>query len=90
VRPVIGRFAEGAVLVFAAHAIGVGRSTDDLSSRDTTRWGCFVGWVHSPAALIWTFRQGGGQMTLTTFHLAPDSGPVATHLLEQLMQQVAG
>lgn len=49
-----------------------------------------MGWVHSPAALIWTFRQGGGQMTLTTFHLAPDSGPVATHLLEQLMQQVAG
>lgn len=48
------------------------------------------GWVHSPAALIWTFRQGGGQMTLTTFHLAPESGPVATHFLEQLMQQVAG
>lgn len=49
-----------------------------------------MGWVHSPAALIWTFRQGGGQMTLTTFHLAPESGPVATHFLEQLMQQVAG
>lgn len=63
---------------------------DPVRHRDEVPAGMFVGWVHSPAALIWTFRQGGGQMTLTTFHLAPESGPVATHLLEQLMQQVAG
>jgi hypothetical protein len=62
---------------------------DPVRHRDEVPAGMFVGWVHSPAALIWTFRQGGGQMTLTTFHLAPESGPVATHLLEQLMQQVA-
>jgi hypothetical protein len=48
--------------------------------------GMFVGWVHSPAALVWSFPQGRGQVTLTTLHVAPESGAVATALLEQLLQ----
>jgi hypothetical protein len=47
----------------------------------------FVGWVHAPAAIVWTFPQGRGTVTLTTFRVAPESGPVATLLLEQLLQQ---
>ncbi|MES1239806.1 MAG: hypothetical protein ABUL57_02990, partial [Chloroflexota bacterium] len=51
--------------------------------------GMFVGWVHSPAALIWGFPQGRGRIKLTTLHLAPESGPVATALLEGLIQRSA-
>lgn len=43
-------------------------------------------WVHAPAALLWTFRQGEGTVTVTTLKLAPESGPVATVLLEDLIQ----
>jgi hypothetical protein len=49
----------------------------------------FVGWVHSPAALVWEFRQGRGTVTLTTLHVAPEEGPVATALLEGLLQRAA-
>ena len=49
----------------------------------------FVGWVHSPAALVWTFRQGRGTVTLTTLRVAPEDGPVATALLEGLLQRAA-
>lgn len=49
----------------------------------------FVGWVHTPAALVWTFRQAGGAVTLTTFRVAPETGPVATALLERLVQHAA-
>jgi hypothetical protein len=48
--------------------------------------GMFVGWVHAPAALLWSFAQGRGQMTVTTFKLAPEHGPIATILLEELIQ----
>jgi hypothetical protein len=57
--------------------------------RDEVPCGMFVGWVHSPAALIWTFRQGRGVVTITTLHVAPESGPVATALLEGLLQRAA-
>ena len=57
--------------------------------RDEVPAGMFVGWVHAPAALVWTFRQGRGAVTLTTFRVAPESGPVATLLLERLIQQAA-
>jgi hypothetical protein len=49
----------------------------------------FVGWVHAPGAIVWSFRQGRGAVTVTTFRVAPESGPVATLLLEQLIQQAA-
>jgi hypothetical protein len=60
-----------------------GRHLDEVTG------GMFVGWVHSPAALIWTFPQGRGRITVTTLHLAPESGAVATALLEGLIQRAA-
>jgi len=57
--------------------------------RDEVPAGMFVGWVHTPAANVWTFRQGQGVVTLTTFRVAPESGPVATLLLERLIQHAA-
>jgi hypothetical protein len=48
----------------------------------------FVGWVHEPAALLWAFAQGSGSVVLTTFRLAPESGPVATTLLACLIEQL--
>ena len=51
--------------------------------------GMFVGWVHAPAALEWRFAQGAGSITLTTFRLAPESGPVATALLDRLIHRAA-
>ena len=57
--------------------------------RDEVAAGMFVGWVRAPAALHWTFRQGRGAVTLTTLRVAPETGPVATALLEQLIRQAA-
>jgi len=57
--------------------------------RDEVIAGMFVGWVHSPAALVWSFPQGRGRITLTTLHVAPEAGPVATALLENLLQGAA-
>jgi hypothetical protein len=51
--------------------------------------GMFAGWVHAPAALIWTFPQGRGTLTVTTFGVAPESGPVATIMLDELVSQAA-
>jgi hypothetical protein len=59
---------------------------DPQRHRDEVPAGMFVGWVHTPAALVWTFRQGRGAVTLTTLRVAPESGPVATLLLERLIQ----
>ncbi|MDQ3880673.1 MAG: hypothetical protein M3295_06350 [Chloroflexota bacterium] len=59
---------------------------DPRQHRDEVVSGMFVGWLHEPAALIWSFAQGAGSVTLTTFRLAPESGPVATMLLEGLLQ----
>jgi hypothetical protein len=52
--------------------------------------GMFVGWVHTPAALEWTFAQGLGQVTLTTFRVAPERGPVADTLFARLIARAAG
>jgi hypothetical protein len=49
----------------------------------------FVGWVHAPAAIEWRFPQGAGSITLTTFRVAPEAGPVATHLLDRLLRRAA-
>lgn len=58
--------------------------------RDEVIAGMFAGWVHAPAALIWGFPQGRGRLTATTFRLAPEDGPVATAMLEGLLQLSAG
>ncbi|MFN2418318.1 MAG: glycoside hydrolase family 2 protein [Candidatus Limnocylindria bacterium] len=60
---------------------------DPVKHRDEVPSGMFVGWVHAPAALIWEFRQGDGVITVTTLRLAPESGPVATTMLDCLIQQ---
>jgi hypothetical protein len=60
------------------------RHTDEVTA------GMFVGWVHAPAAVLWRFRQGRGVVTATTFKLAPEDGPVATVLLEDLVQAGGG
>ncbi|HUP54826.1 MAG TPA: hypothetical protein VM408_04910, partial [Methylomirabilota bacterium] len=62
---------------------------DPERHRQEVTAGMFVGWVHTPAALIWEFLQGRGSVTLTTFRVAPESGPVATVLLEGLLQRAA-
>ena len=48
--------------------------------------GMFAGWVHEPVALAWSFAQGDGRMTLTTLHVAPETGPVATALRTGLVE----
>ena len=60
---------------------------DPVRHRDEVTSGMFVGWVHAPAALVWSFTQGSGAVTLTTFRVSPERGPVATALLENLIQQ---
>ena len=59
---------------------------DPRQHRDEVKGGMFVGWLHEPAATIWSFRQGAGVVTLTTFCLSPEYGPVATLMLEHLLQ----
>jgi Glycosyl hydrolases family 2, sugar binding domain/Glycosyl hydrolases family 2, TIM barrel domain/Glycosyl hydrolases family 2 len=62
---------------------------DPAKHADEVPAAMFVGWVHAPAALIWSFQQGAGSMTLTTFRLAPERGPVATVLLDDLVHMAA-
>jgi hypothetical protein len=62
---------------------------DPQRHADEVSAGMFVGWIHAPAALLWSFPQGAGQLTITTFHLSPEAGPVATAMLEGLLQQAA-
>ena len=62
---------------------------DPKRHRDEVAAGMFVGWVRAPAAILWTFNQGRGAVTLTTFRVAPEAGPVATLLLERLIQHAA-
>lgn len=62
---------------------------DPIRHRDEVSAGMFAGWVHAPAAVIWSFKQGAGAVTLTTFRVCPERGPVATALLEELIQQSA-
>jgi hypothetical protein len=57
--------------------------------REEVEAGMFVGWVHTPAAIEWRFPQGKGTITLTTFRVAPESGPVASHLLGRLIERAA-
>lgn len=63
---------------------------DPARHRDEVPAGIFAGWVQAPAALTWTFPQGRGRLTVTTFRLAPESGPVATVMLDELVAYAAG
>jgi hypothetical protein len=59
---------------------------DPVAHRDEVIAGIFSGWVHAPAALVWSFPQGRGRLTLTTFRLAPESGPLATVMLRSMVE----
>ena len=62
---------------------------DPVRHRDEVVAGMFVGWVHEPAALTWGFAQGAGVIILTSFRLVPEAGPLATTMLEALVQRLA-
>ena len=62
---------------------------DPARDRDDVVAGMFAGWVHAPVALVWRFPQGKGQLTLTTFRVAPERGPIATALLEGLIRHAS-
>jgi hypothetical protein len=59
---------------------------DPQLHTDEVPAGMFSGWIHAPAALIWTFPQGEGWLTVTTMRVAPESGPVADVLLDGLIE----
>ena len=58
---------------------------DPATHSDEVTAGMFAGWVHAPAALTWSFPRGRGRITLTTLHVAPERGPVATVLRTALL-----
>jgi hypothetical protein len=62
---------------------------EPTTHRDEVPAGMFVGWIHAPAALVWGFGQGDGLFVLTTFRLAPESGPLATSMLDSLIEKLA-
>ena len=77
---------DGVATVVSGYAGG----TEDSPSYDEVSAGMFVGWVHAPAAIEWRFPQGAGSITLTTFRVAPEAGPVACHLLDRLVRRASG
>jgi hypothetical protein len=58
---------------------------DPTQHADEVLAGMFAGWVHAPVALAWSFSHGKGRLTITTFHVAPERGPVATVLRSALV-----
>lgn len=62
---------------------------DPARHADEVTAGMFAGWIHAPAGLVWTFPQGRGRLTVTTFRVAPEAGPVATLLLDRLIRAAA-
>ena len=45
--------------------------------------GMFAGWLHAPAAITWRCAIGAGALTITTFRLGADRGPMAAALLAE-------
>jgi hypothetical protein len=62
---------------------------DVAAPLDGVEVGLFAGWVHSPAALLANVRHGAGRLLATTLRLAPEDGPIATALLESLIQRAS-
>jgi Glycosyl hydrolases family 2, sugar binding domain/Glycosyl hydrolases family 2, TIM barrel domain len=60
---------------------------DRAAGADVVEVGMFSGWVRRPAALLMSFRQGAGHVIVTTLRVAPEEGPVATAVLESLVQR---
>jgi len=78
-------FAYQAVL--ADHVL---RGYQPSEHADEVAAGMFVGWVHAPVALLWSFPQGRGQLTVTTLNVADQDGPVARVLRDALVRLAAG
>ena len=81
------RILDGAYHEIAPDHVLLGH--DPVRHGDEVDAGMFVGWIHEPAALLWQFDQGKGSIAMTTFHLAPESGPVATTMLQCLIERIA-
>jgi hypothetical protein len=64
----------------------------DVATRsDGVEVGLFSGWVHNPAALLADLRHGAARLAATTLRVSPEEGPVATAMLESLVQRtIAG
>ena len=62
---------------------------DVASPTDGVRVGLFSGWVHSPVGLLASIDHDGRRIVVTTLRLAPEDGPIATVMLETLIQEAA-
>ncbi|MEO7296538.1 MAG: hypothetical protein ABIZ57_10360, partial [Candidatus Limnocylindria bacterium] len=62
---------------------------DATLHADEVSAGMFVGWIHDPVALIWSFSHGHGRVTVTTLKVAPERGPIATVLRDALIAGAA-
>jgi hypothetical protein len=59
---------------------------DPTEHADEVWAGMFVGWVHAPAALLWTFPQGRGRLTVTTLRVSDTASPVACLLRDAIIR----
>ncbi len=62
---------------------------DPTLHADEVSAGMFVGWIHDPVALVWSFPHGHGRVTVTTLKVAPERGPIATVLRDALIAGAA-
>jgi hypothetical protein len=60
---------------------------DVASASDGVEVGLFSGWVHTPASLLASVDRKPGRLVVTTLRLAPEDGPMATAMLESLVQR---
>jgi glycosyl hydrolase family 2 len=60
-----------------------------IAPLDGVEIGLFAGWAHNPVALQTRLVHGAGELRVTTLKLTPEDGPVATGLLEWLVQRAA-
>lgn len=62
---------------------------DPTEHADEVWAGMFVGWIQAPAALLWTFSQGRGRLTVTTLRVADTASPVVCLLREAIIRLAA-
>jgi hypothetical protein len=82
-----GLLGEAHAEVFPDHVL---EGLDVAAPQDGVEVGMFVGWIHDPVALLASFAQGAGRLTVTTLRLSPENGPVATALVASLVRRAAG
>jgi hypothetical protein len=72
--------------IFADHVM---EGLDAGNPDDGVEVGLFAGWLHRPVALLASLAVGHGHLVATTLRLSPEAGPVATTMLESLVQRTA-